>query len=58
MDKLSVKECEDPFNGGSESNTIRLEQKVKAGAFRRRSVTAPYSGEQTTRLTGGHDFNV
>jgi len=29
---------------------------VKASAFRRWPVTAPYRGEQTTRLTGGHDF--
>ena len=30
--------------------------KVKASAFRRWPVTAPYRGEQTTRLTGGHDY--
>jgi len=30
--------------------------KVKASAFRRWPVTAPYRGEQTTRLTGGHDL--
>jgi len=30
---------------------------VKASAFRRWPVTAPYRGEQTTRLTGGHDLN-
>jgi len=29
---------------------------VKASAFRRWPVTAPYRGEQTTRLTGGHDL--
>ena len=29
---------------------------MKASAFRRWPVTAPYRGEQTTRLTGGHDF--
>ncbi|MBS6953900.1 MAG: hypothetical protein KH230_11780, partial [Enterocloster asparagiformis] len=29
---------------------------VKASVFRRWPVTAPYRGEQTTRLTGGHDF--
>ena len=28
---------------------------VKASVFRRWLVTAPYRGEQTTRLTGGHD---
>ena len=28
---------------------------MKASAFRRWPVTAPYRGEQTTRLTGGHD---
>uniref|UniRef100_UPI0025A63E53 hypothetical protein n=1 Tax=Enterocloster clostridioformis TaxID=1531 RepID=UPI0025A63E53 len=26
--------------------------------FRRWPVTAPYRGEQTTRLTGGHDFSA
>jgi hypothetical protein len=30
---------------------------VKASVFRRWPVTAPYRGEQTTRLTGGHDFH-
>uniref|UniRef100_UPI0025A5D6D5 hypothetical protein n=1 Tax=Enterocloster clostridioformis TaxID=1531 RepID=UPI0025A5D6D5 len=25
--------------------------------FRRWPVTAPYRGEQTTRLTGGHDYH-
>ena len=30
--------------------------KVKASVFRRWPVTAPYRGEQTTRLTGGHDY--
>ena len=29
---------------------------VKASVFRRWLVTAPYRGEQTTRLTGGHDY--
>ena len=29
---------------------------VKASVFRRWLVTAPYRGEQTTRLTGGHDW--
>lgn len=29
---------------------------VKASVFRRWPVTAPYRGEQTTRLTGGHDL--
>jgi len=29
---------------------------VKASVFRRWLVTAPYRGEQTTRLTGGHDL--
>jgi len=29
---------------------------VKASAFRRWPVTAPYRGEQTTRLTGGADY--
>lgn len=29
---------------------------MKASVFRRWPVTAPYRGEQTTRLTGGHDF--
>ncbi len=28
---------------------------MKASVFRRWPVTAPYRGEQTTRLTGGHD---
>jgi len=31
---------------------------VKASAFRRWPVTAPYRGEQTTRLTGGHDLGA
>lgn len=31
---------------------------VKASVFRRWPVTAPYRGEQTTRLTGGHDFAI
>ena len=31
---------------------------MKASVFRRWPVTAPYRGEQTTRLTGGHDFYV
>ena len=31
---------------------------VKASVFRRWLVTAPYRGEQTTRLTGGQDFSV
>uniref|UniRef100_UPI0025A6721F hypothetical protein n=1 Tax=Enterocloster clostridioformis TaxID=1531 RepID=UPI0025A6721F len=31
---------------------------VKASVFRRWPVTAPYRGEQTTRLTGGHDFSA
>ncbi len=35
-----------------------LNGNVKASAFRRWPVTAPYRGEQTTRLTGGHDFMV
>jgi len=30
---------------------------VKASVFRRWPVTAPYRGEQTTRLTGGPDFS-
>ena len=29
---------------------------MKASVFRRWPVTAPYRGEQTTRLTGGHDY--
>ena len=29
---------------------------MKASVFRRWPVTAPYRGEQTTRLTGGHDL--
>ena len=29
---------------------------MKASAFRRWPVTAPYRGEQTTRFTGGHDL--
>ncbi len=29
---------------------------MKASVFRRWPVTAPYRGEQTTRLTGGYDF--
>lgn len=33
-----------------------LNGNVKASAFRRWPVTAPYRGEQTTRFTGGHDF--
>ena len=30
---------------------------MKASVFRRWPVTAPYRGEQTTRLTGGHDYH-
>ncbi|MCR5846572.1 MAG: hypothetical protein K6G75_00410, partial [Lachnospiraceae bacterium] len=30
--------------------------KEKASVFRRWPVSPPYRGEQTTRLTGGHDF--
>ena len=29
---------------------------MKASVFRHWPVTAPYRGEQTTRLTGGHDL--
>ena len=54
MDKLSVKEYEDPFKGGDESRAIWLERS-EASVFRRWLVTAPYRGERTTRLTGGHD---
>ena len=49
MDKLSVKEYEDPFKG------VKGLNKVKASVFRRWPVTAPYRGEQTTRWTGGQD---
>jgi len=31
---------------------------VKASALRRWPVTRAFSPEQTTRLTGGHDFAV
>jgi hypothetical protein len=31
---------------------------VKASVFRRWPVTAPYRGEQTTCLTGGHDSAI
>ena len=66
MDKLSVKEYEDPFKG-KQSNTTALSRaatsqrqfglnKEKASVFRRWPVSPPYRGEQTTRLTGGHDL--
>ena len=66
MDKLSVKEYEDPFKGQPVIQTPIKGRatsqghsglnEVKASVFRRWPVTAPYRGEQTTRLTGGHDF--
>ena len=65
MDKLSAKEYEDPLRVASSTNALlravtSQEQSglnvVKASVFRRWLVTAPYRGEQTTRLTGGHDF--
>ncbi|WP_207747781.1 hypothetical protein, partial [[Clostridium] symbiosum] len=32
--------------------------RVKASVFRRWPVLSLYRGEQTTRLTGGHDFSL
>lgn len=31
---------------------------MKARVFRCWPITAPYRGEQTNRLTGGHDSNI
>ena len=66
MDKLSVKEYEDPFKGWPVLQApfqglrrvkgVKGLNKVKASVFRRWPVTAPYRGEQTTRWTGGYDY--
>ena len=64
MDKLSVKEYEDPFKGSNALLRAVTSQEqiglnaVKASAFRRWLVIAPYRGEQITRLTGGHDLKA
>ena len=68
MDKLSVREYEDPFKGGKsyerplrgcksdKGNGLELLQKVKASALRRWPVIIGLLAlVQTTRLTGGYD---
>ncbi|GHU85271.1 hypothetical protein FACS1894198_2860 [Clostridia bacterium] len=42
LDKLSVKEYEDPFRRKQGIQTLGGLNKVKASALRRRSVTRPY----------------
>ena len=43
LDKLSVKEYEDPFKGSDESKALAAWTKVKARVFRRWPVTKAYS---------------